>query len=107
MAEISNEIKQKILDFYKLVKGSYPVEKVFIFGSYAQGKQGVDSDIDVGVVVDMPDHTKRVEITANLLHCANKIDTTIEPRCLFLDEYKNPCQASILSEIVKTGIDIV
>ena len=106
MAEKSDRIKSIVVQFYDTIKNRYPVKKVFLYGSNARGDALPDSDIDVGVVVDLPDHTRRVEITADLFHCARKIDNTIEPKCIFWDEYRHPENSSILAEIIRTGIDI-
>ena len=38
---------------------------------------------------------------------ASKIDTLIEPKCIFWDEYKKHDKASILAEIIRTGIKII
>ncbi|MCH8120367.1 MAG: nucleotidyltransferase domain-containing protein [Planctomycetes bacterium] len=106
MAQIPDITREKVLEFYHKVKEFYPVKKVLLYGSYAKGRATADSDIDVAVVVDMPDHSKRIEITANLFHFAADIDAAIEPKCIFWDEYRNYEQASILSEIITTGIEI-
>lgn len=100
-------IKKKVLNFYDIIKGVYPVKRVILYGSYAKGVATANSDIDVAVVVDMPDHLKRIEITANLFHYAGMVDGNIEPKCIFWDEYKKHDKASILSEIIKSGIEIV
>jgi len=57
-------------------------------------------------VVDEPDHTKRIEITARLFHVSSQVDPAIEPKCIFWDEYQNHDKASILSEIIDTAIEI-
>ncbi len=100
-------IKIKILAFYELVREKYPVKGMFLFGSYAKGKPHKDSDIDVGVIIDAKNHNDRITITAKLFHEASKIDTLIEPKCIFWDEYKKHDKASILAEIIRTGIKIV
>jgi len=100
-------IKKEISSFYNLIKDIYPVKKIILYGSYAKGKATHNSDIDVAVVVDMPDHLKRVEITASLFHYAGMVDSNIEPKCIFWDEYRNHNKASILSEIIKTGVEII
>jgi predicted nucleotidyltransferase len=79
---------------------------MLLYGSYAKGTATEDSDIDVAVVVDQTDHSKRVEITARLFHAAFDIDAAIEPKCIFWDEYQNPDKASILSEIIINSIEI-
>lgn len=107
MAKRKSLIDKKISMFYKLVKDVYPIKKVILYGSYAKGKATRDSDIDVAVVVDAPDHLQRVEITANLFHYAAMVDSNIEPKCIFWDEYRNHDKASILAEIIKTGVEVV
>lgn len=106
MAKRKSLIDKKISLFYKLVKDVYPIKKVILYGSYAKGTATRNSDIDVGVVVDAPDHLKRVEITANLFHYAGMVDRDIEPKCIFWDEYQSHDKASILAEIIRTGVEI-
>ncbi len=106
MAQISNAIREKINRFSLLARKQYPIEKILLFGSYAKGTNTADSDIDIAVVVNAKDHLKRVEITAKLIHCANQVDSIIEPKCIFGDEYKNYNKASILAEIINTSIEV-
>ena len=79
---------------------------MLLYGSHAKGLATENSDIDVAVVVDETDHSKRIEITAMLFHTAFDIDAAIEPKCIFWDEYLNPEKASILSEIINKAIEI-
>lgn len=81
-------------------------KRFFFMVPYAKGHADDDSDIDVGVIVDLPDHLKRVDITADLFHYARRIDVRIEPKYIFWDEYNNCDPASILSEMIRTGIVI-
>jgi predicted nucleotidyltransferase len=106
MAQVSNLIIEKINRFSSLARRHYPIEKVLLYGSYARGTYSADSDIDVAVVVDLSDHLRRIEITADLIHCANEVDSIIEPKCIFLDEYKEHDEASILAEIINTAIEV-
>lgn len=100
-------IKNKILLLYNSIKDKYPVKKVILYGSYSKGTNKEESDIDVGVIIDLKDHLKRIEITSDLFHYSGKIDVDIEPKCIFFDEYENCDRASIINEIKKTGITIV
>ena len=99
-------IRQKVLRFYQVAKRLFPIKKVLLYGSHARGLATEDSDIDVAVVVDQTDHSKRIEITAGLFHAAFGIDAAIEPKCIFWDEYQNPQKASILSEIINKSVEI-
>jgi len=77
-----------------------------LYGSHAKGYATDQSDIDVAVVVDLPDHRRRMEITADLFHHAGKVDLAIEPKCIFWDEFQNHENASILAEIIRTGVEV-
>jgi len=107
MDSVQDIIRDKVLRFYDAIKAVLPVKKVLLYGSHAKGQATEDSDIDVVVVIDEIDHTKRIEITSRLFHTAFGIDAAIEPKCIFWDEYKHPEQASILSEIISTGIELI
>jgi predicted nucleotidyltransferase len=107
MAKNQNIITKNIVRFYDLIKDVYPIKKVFLYGSHAKGTADRHSDVDVGVVIDLPNHLQRVEITANLFHYAGQVDTNIEPRCIFWEEYKHHEKASILADIVRSGKTII
>ena len=99
-------IRDKVLRFHQAVKQLFPVKKMLLYGSHAKGTATEDSDIDVAVVVDDTDHSRRIEITASLFHAAFNIDAAIEPKCIFWDEYVNHDKTSILSEIIDKSIEI-
>ena len=99
-------ILSKVSKFYESAKQLFPIKKMFLYGSYAKGIATENSDIDVAVVVDETDHSKRFDITAKLFHAASDIDVTIEPKCIFWDEYLNHDKASILAEIISKSIEI-
>ena len=107
MDQVEDMIRDKVLRFYESAKESLPIRKVLLYGSHAKGRATAESDIDVAVVVDEPDHAKRIEITARLFHWAFRVDPAIEPKCVFWDEYHNHDKASILAEIIDTSVEIV
>lgn len=100
-------VRGKVLRFYEAARQLFPIKKVLLYGSHAKGRAAPHSDIDVAVVVDEKDHSKRIDITAGLFHTAFAIDPAIEPKCIFWDEYRAPVPASILSEIINTAVEIV
>ena len=99
-------VKKELGEFYKKIGALYPVRKMLLYGSYAKGCACADSDIDVAVVVDLPDDIDKVAVTADLLHLARSINVDIEPLCVLLNEYNNHEPASILSEIIRTSIEV-
>ena len=107
MDQVEAVVRDKVLRFYELARESMPIRKVLLYGSHAKGRATEHSDIDVAVVVDELDHAKRIEITAKLFHSAFQVDPAIEPKCIFWDEYEDHDEASILFEIIDTGVEIV
>jgi predicted nucleotidyltransferase len=107
MDQNQDVVREKVWRFYQAAKELMPIRKVLLYGSHAKGRATDQSDIDVAVVVDQPDHSRRIEITSRLFHAAMGVDPAIEPKCIFWDEYRNPDQASILSEIIHTSVEIV
>lgn len=107
MVDDKDKIKKIVIRFYTAIKDLYPVKKVILYGSYAKGHATPDSDIDVGVVIDSSDHLQRLAITADLFHYARKINSALEPKCIFWDEFQKPEKASILAEIVNSGTVII
>lgn len=106
MARNLQEVKESVNRFSDHIKKELPVKKVLLYGSYAKGSPRVDSDIDVAVFLDYPDHSERLELAAKLFHFAGDIDIEIEPKCFFWDEYTNHNKASILAEIINTAIEM-
>lgn len=106
MAQGLQEVKESVRRFGEYISKELPVKKVLLYGSYAKDSPRADSDIDVAVFVDYPDHEHRLEIATKLFHLAGDIDVDIEPKCFFWDEYQNCIQGSILSEVLSTAIEM-
>ncbi|MCL4549271.1 MAG: nucleotidyltransferase domain-containing protein [Bacteroidetes bacterium] len=81
--------------FAKEVRKEFPVKKIILFGSYANGTEREDSDIDVAVIVDK--YNGNI-ITANgkLFSLVRKIDVRIEPILLETQYDKSGFVRSIL-----------
>jgi predicted nucleotidyltransferase len=92
----------KLLSEYKILLGKhYKVHSVFLFGSYANGTQSEESDIDVAVVVDELEEDY-MTYAPLLWKLRRQIDSRIEPILFEVD--KDP--AGFLEEIRRTGIEI-
>lgn len=106
MDEKSIVVNLRLSEFYESVKEGFPLRKMLLYGSYAKGSARKDSDIDIAVVVDRIPGMNRIEITTQLLLLAAKLNSDIEPKCIFWDEYLNPEPTTILSEILRTAKEI-
>ena len=80
------------------------ISKIILFGSYAKGKAGPDSDIDVVVVSNQfgQDTAKEMMLLRKI---ALKVDSHIEPVPLSPDDLSDR-YSSFSQEINRYGIDI-
>ncbi|RPH32488.1 MAG: nucleotidyltransferase domain-containing protein [Bacteroidales bacterium] len=96
-----SEAINKVKDYSILLKKYFPLEKVYLFGSYAKNTNRIDSDIDVAIVVS---HIEGdfFSIQPLLWKLRRQIDDRIEP---ILIEREND-KGDFLKEIQKNGIEI-
>ncbi len=92
---------EKIKKYKQLINNHFDIDKVFLFGSFANGTSRSDSDIDVAVIVKnlSGDYFATVPLLWKL---RRQIDERIEP--VLFD--KNKDSSGFLSEILKNGIEI-
>jgi predicted nucleotidyltransferase len=95
------EAIKKVREYGLLLRNFFPVEKIYLFGSYAKNSYRTDSDIDVAIVV------KHIEgdyfsIHPLLWKLRRQIDDRIEPVLI----EKDNDSGDFLSEIQKYGIEI-
>jgi predicted nucleotidyltransferase len=95
------EAIDKVKEYKLLLKNYFPLEKVYLFGSYAKDTNTADSDIDVAIVVSHIDGDY-FSIHPLLWKLRRQIDDRIEP---ILIERDND-SGDFLSEIQKYGIEI-
>ncbi|KAA6336661.1 hypothetical protein EZS27_015196 [termite gut metagenome] len=95
------EVIDKVKAYKVLVKEYFPVEKVYLFGSYAKGSFREDSDIDVAVVVNHIEGDY-FSIHPLLWKLRRQIDDRIEPVLIERDSDAS----DFLEEVSKYGIEI-
>lgn len=95
-------LKSYIID----VKNIFPVEKTYLYGSYAKGNAHEDSYIDVCFFLPSFYSKRSVDIVTDLLTIAGQYpDFYIEPRVFQISEIEkgNP----FVKEILRTGYEIM
>ncbi len=99
-----NKIKSK-LELFKdnLRKEGIMDSKVFLFGSWAKGKQTESSDIDVCVISNKFVDSTRFDDNVKIKLYANKIDNNIEPVIFNNTDFENKYD-TLVTEIKKYGI---
>jgi len=102
-------IPQKILivmtDYINKLKQQIPVEKVLLFGSYANGCYTQDSDIDLAVFSPAFENMSRVDGLTFLLMQALGYKIDILPQPYTMRDYAE--HLGLVDEIIKTGIEIM
>jgi predicted nucleotidyltransferase len=99
------EVIKKINKFVELLKQQgVNISKIILFGSYAKGKAGPDSDIDLVVVSNQFGRDTAKEMMS-LRKIALKVDSHIEPVPLSPDDLSDK-YSSFSQEINRYGIDI-
>ncbi len=103
---IDIETLNQVINSYVLdVKAVFPIEKAYLYGSYAKGTPKWDSDIDLCFFSDYFEVKEPYEIIYNLINIARKYsDYDIEPRAFPSSEITrgNP----FVEEILKTGHEV-
>lgn len=104
MAEKKNkEVDFLIKRFAEELKQDIPVEKIFLFGSYAVGSQQKDSDIDVVVVSPAFSHGRHINHMQYLFRKAAKVSSFLEPVPASPSELNNPDPRIFLGQILRNA----
>ena len=105
---VDYEAAKRIIDQYVAeVKAALPIDKVYLYGSYANGTAQWDSDVDLCFFSDSFTQDELFNITGRLFELKrqyNKI-LCLEPNAFPLSELSN--DNPFVKEILRTGIEIV
>jgi len=93
------EIIEKLKEYKELISESFDLDRMYLFGSYSNGRASEFSDIDVAVIVNSIDEDF-FTYSPRLWKLRRNIDERIEP-VLFK---KGQDESGFLSEIEKNGI---
>jgi uncharacterized protein len=103
---MSKNNAKKIVRRYaeRLKENRYPFKAIYLFGSYAKGKAGKWSDIDVAVISDKL-RRNNDENRFLLWKLRMDISTKIEPHGFTPEDFKEDANPMVY-EIKKTGIKV-
>jgi predicted nucleotidyltransferase len=93
------EIAEK---FIAAINGKYRVKSAWLFGSYVNGNQKADSDIDIAIV--MNDFDDRFTAQFDLMKLRRNIDLRIEPHPFREKDFS--INDPMVNEIMKSGIQL-
>jgi len=99
-------IKQKLKEFRHEVNKDLPIKKIIFFGSRVRGKTGRDTDIDLVIVSQKFKKLDFFQRGAKMYDYWN-LRYPVDFLCYTPQEFKKlKKQVSVVSEAVKTGVEI-
>jgi uncharacterized protein len=100
------EVIDKIKNYCLLLNSTgINVEKAFLYGSWARGDAGADSDIDVMIVSSQFDTNDHI-LKAKAWRMTEKIDLKIEPYTVGLNKFMNDKVSPLIQIVREQGVEI-
>ena len=93
------EIAEK---FVSLINGKYKVKSAWLFGSFANGNERNDSDIDIAILLN--DYDDRMTAQFDLMKLRRNIDLRIEPHPFREKDFS--INDPFVNEILKSGLPL-
>ena len=87
-------------------EGVIEVDKAFIFGSYAHGRAGKHSDIDMAIFSRNVNDGNRLEIMTEAVALINRFKLDIQPLVFSFDDYFSEDNDFISIEIIRDGFEL-
>jgi len=96
----------KIISDYiaSVAKQNTHLVKAYLFGSYANLTNRLDSDIDIALIIDQMNDDEKFNLQVQLMLLASNFDLRIEPHPISKIDFNSGDPFSV--EIKKTGIEI-
>ncbi len=106
MAKTKNEVIAILKSYLNDVDKICHVDKAFLFGSYAHGRPGKNSDIDVAIFSRSVTDQTRLQVMSKVIMLINKLKLDIQPVVFSYKDYFMEDNEFISCEIKKKGIEI-
>jgi predicted nucleotidyltransferase len=99
-------VKQIINQYISDVRDVLPIDKVYLYGSYASGTAQWDSDVDLCFFSDSFSSQEIMQITGQLFEMKRQYNkyVCLEPNAFPLSELEN--DNPFVKEILRTGTEI-
>jgi uncharacterized protein len=101
--EVINIIKSYIK---KLIDSGIPVQKVYLYGSYARNEANVDSDIDVMLISDYFNNASDEDLSKPWLY-STQFNPKIEPYSVGMKRFISDDVSPLLEIVRREGIEIL
>jgi len=99
-----DEIKKIVLQYIENLKKQIHIERVILYGSYAENRANEHSDIDLAIISPDVNDDNLIEYLQLLTRSIpRKIDIDIEPLIFSTEEYASATPVEFLGNIKKNG----
>ena len=96
------EALNKAKEYASIIRNQYDNSKIFLFGSYANGKYHKDSDIDIAIILD--DYKDKLDVMIELMKLRRSIDSRIEPHPFRLADFNS--NNILAAEVLIHGMEL-
>ena len=107
MATDIETVNEIIGQYIADVKNAMPIDKVYLYGSYAKGTQSENSDVDICFFSQRFESQRRLDVLTELFYLKIRYDKNllIEPNAFPTSELEN--DNPFVKEILRTGQEIL
>jgi predicted nucleotidyltransferase len=105
MAYSKDEAIAVIRAFLEKIRPELPIERAYLFGSYATGRSHDYSDIDLAIVTPIRNTENSIAINQKIFSRASRYNVDLEPICFSPEEFEKE-ELPIILDIKRTGLEI-
>jgi predicted nucleotidyltransferase len=105
MAYSKNEALAVIRDFLEKIRQELPIERAYLFGSYATGRNRDYSDIDLAIVTPALNADNSFAINQKIFSRASRYNLDLEPICFSPKEFEQE-YLPIVRDIKREGVEV-
>jgi len=105
MAYTKDDVITIIRTFLENIRQDLPVERAYLFGSYATGRNRDYSDIDLAIVTPAVNAKNSLNVSQEIFHRAMLYNVDLEPICFSPEEFEKE-ELPIVLDIKRTGVEI-
>jgi predicted nucleotidyltransferase len=105
MAYSKDDAIAVIRAFLENIRQELPIERAYLFGSYATGRSRDYSDIDLAIVTPVLNAENSIAINQKIFSRVSRYNVDLEPICFSPEEFEKE-ELPIVLDIKRTGIEI-
>lgn len=105
MAYTKDEAVAVIRTFLENIRQNLPIERAYLFGSYATGRNRDYSDIDLAIVSPALNGRNSLTVNQDIFHRAMLYNVDLEPICFSPEEFEKE-ELPIVLDIKREGVEI-